>query len=194
MCSCNSNCGCSSSQNSGKCNIDSYSSEIVYDGAKFGCDDLASVKPNCTPLNKVLELFASLICSILSRLTTLEGASGFAFAFFQKLVTTYEWVTDLTIVPDMNFTALVDGNYQVHVTSNNDMNKGASADLHLYIDDTAVSSVRIGVDASDENSIKEASIIWRGAVTAGQVISVKAQKLNANTIHSKAMNMLINKE
>jgi len=194
MCNCSSSCSCSSSQSKGKCNPDDYTSELIYDGSKFGCPDLASVKPNCTPLNTVLELFASKICSILSRLTILESAIGFSFAFFQELALTFAWQTDETLVPDMTFTAPTSGNYQIHLISNNDINKGASGNINLYVDGVIVSTLRIAVDASLAPSIKEASIVWRGAVVASKVIEVKVQKLSADTIDTKKMSMLINKE
>jgi hypothetical protein len=57
MCQCNNqNCGCVP---------EDYTSQIVYDGIKFNCPGLASIVPNCTKLDILLQTFGEQICSLL---------------------------------------------------------------------------------------------------------------------------------
>jgi hypothetical protein len=57
MCQCNNqNCGCVP---------EDYTSQIVYDGIKFTCPELASIVPNCTKLDILLQIFGEQICSLL---------------------------------------------------------------------------------------------------------------------------------
>jgi len=72
MCDCNKT-GC---DNGSKCKADKYTSELVYDGLVAGCAQLATIIPNCSNLNDVLELLTSSVCSILNGgLNGLDGAS-----------------------------------------------------------------------------------------------------------------------
>ena len=61
MCQCNKqNCGCTPSD---------YTSSMTYDGLVFSCPALASLKPNCVGLNKVLETFGEEICKLIEATT-----------------------------------------------------------------------------------------------------------------------------
>ena len=65
MCDCN--------QNKCKCTPSKYSSELIWDGLKAKCAAFAGIKPNCTPLNDVLDLIMEKICELIG-VGGLDGA------------------------------------------------------------------------------------------------------------------------
>lgn len=131
------------------------------------------------------------------------GADGGPkFTAFTSGVIDHTWAVGESVIPTTTQTIATSGNYQVHMTLNSDCDfagLGSSACVvRLYIGGALADSVTISsVDALATpmtGTMKQVTMLWRGAITAGQDVELRGFLSPGNTVVSIHTSVLINEE
>ncbi len=126
-----------------------------------------------------------------------DSPTALSYSSFQSGILDFSWPSVITPITGVSFMASDTANYQAHfniLTNYNAVNP-VTIVIALYVNGLLVTQKNIFSSVDDPGRFtREVSFLWRGGLTATDVIDIRCMTASGVTATSTYFEMLINKE